>query len=80
MPGQNLKIPLQLSQAAEGGQHLGHAAAGKIRPSAGPGEEGVPAEQQLPAAEDYAALGVAGGMEDLELYPVFPKEIQSPSP
>ena len=71
--GKDLEVPLQLSQAAQGGQHLGHAAAGEVRPPAGPGKEGVPAKEQIAAAEGDAALGVAGGVKDLDFYGVSPE-------
>ena len=73
MAGKDLEVPLQLSQAAQGGQHLGHAAAGEVRPPAGPGKEGVPAKEQIAAAEGDAALGVAGGVKDLDFYGVSPE-------
>ena len=60
-------VPGKGGQPGQRGHHLLHAAAGKIRPAAGTGKQGVPAEQGISAQQRDAALGVAGGVKHLKL-------------
>lgn len=57
----------QSSQQGQRGHHFIHAAAVKVRPAAGTGKEGIPAEQGVAAQQRDAALGMARGMEYLKL-------------
>ncbi len=66
MAGENPVITGQRRQPGQRGHHVLHAAAGKIRPAAGTGKQGIPAEQGISAQQRDAAQRVTGGVEHLK--------------
>ena len=67
MAGQNSGITLQLCQPLQGGHHLPHTAAGKVRASTGVRKQGVAADEHILTQQANAALGMAGGAQHLHL-------------